>query len=115
MDAAELFKKGGRPVQALYLNADVPDQKAKVRQRLGLLVELERFEEAAALAPRLERLGLTDEDAVTYALAYALFQVGKFDSAERYLKQIRSPELFGNAMELRRSMERCRALGWECQ
>ncbi|MFO8071990.1 MAG: hypothetical protein R6V85_08950 [Polyangia bacterium] len=114
LDAAELFKKGGRPVQALYLNADVVDQRAKIRQRLGLLIELERFEEAAALEPRLERLGLLDEDSVVYALAYSLFQIGKHDAAESYLERIRDPRLFKHAMELRRSMERCRAMGWEC-
>jgi predicted Zn-dependent protease len=115
LDAAELFRRGGRPVQALYLNAMVADQQAKIRQRLGLLIELERFEEATMLESRLSRLGLLKEEAVIYALAYALVQIGKYDRAEGYLKQIRDPELFRKATELRRVMERCIAAGWECE
>ena len=98
----------------MRLNERVFDQKAKIRQRLGLLIELERFEEAAALGPRLSRLGLLEEDAVVYGLAYALYQVGHYESAEIQLKKIRDPELFGKASELRRAMERCAAAGWEC-
>jgi predicted Zn-dependent protease len=115
LDAAELFRRGGRPVQALYLNAMVTDQQAKIRQRLGLLIELERFEEATMLESRLSRLGLLAEEAVAYALAYAMVQIGKYDRAEHYLKQIRDPELFRKATELRRVMERCIAAGWECE
>jgi hypothetical protein len=115
LDAAELFRRGGRPVQALYLNAMVADQQAKIRQRLGLLIELERFEEATLLEPRLSRLGLLEEEAVIYALAYSLVQIGKYSRAEHYLKQIRDPELFRKATELRRVMERCIAAGWECE
>lgn len=114
LDAAELFRRGGRTVRALHLNARVTDQAAKVRQRLSLLIELERYEEAAALGPRLSRLGLLGEDAVVYALAYALFQVGEFDRAEHHLSQIGDAELFRKAAELRRAMDRCRAAGWEC-
>jgi predicted Zn-dependent protease len=114
IDAAELFRRGGRTVRALHLNARVTDQAAKVKQRLSLLIELERYEEAAALEPRLSRLGLLAEDEVAYALAYALFQNGEFHRAERRLTQITDAELFRKAAELRRAMERCRAAGWEC-
>jgi tetratricopeptide (TPR) repeat protein len=115
VDAAELFRKAGQPAHALYLNAEVAEQKPKIRQRLALLIDLGRFEEAAGLGPRLSRLGLLEEDQVVYALAYALFQAGRFEEAERHLSRIRTPELFDKAMELRRAMARCRAEGWECR
>ncbi|MCU0663294.1 MAG: tetratricopeptide repeat protein [Myxococcota bacterium] len=115
LDAAELFRRGGRPNQALHLNAEVLDQKDKVRQRLGLLIEVERFEEALGLVPRLERLGLMSEDAVSYAVAFAYFKTGSFERAERTLKPIRDPALFEKASALRRAMDTCAAAGWQCQ
>ncbi len=114
LDAAELFRRGGRAVQALHLNARVVDQRSKIRQRLGLLIELGRFERAAALEDRLVRLELLDEDEVRYALAYAFFKIGRFDDAERHLKKIRHAALFQSATDLRKAMAACRASGWGC-
>lgn len=114
LDAAELYKLSGRPLQALHLNEGVADQKAKMRQRLGLLIELSRYEEAIAVERRLSRLGLLEQDPVTYALAYAFFQIGKYDRAERYLKTIRDPEIFAKSVELLRAITKCRANVWEC-
>ncbi len=114
LDAAELYRRAGRLSEAERLNAKVADQKAKIRQRLGLLIELHRFEEAAALAPRLLRLGLLEEDAVAYGLAYAYFMTGRFSAAERQLKRISDAALFEKAIQLRRVMGTCSASGWQC-
>lgn len=46
-DVAELYRRAGRLQAALLWNARVPAEEAKVRQRFGLLVEAERYEEAA--------------------------------------------------------------------
>ncbi len=115
LDTAELYRRAGRLTTALSLNADVTDQAAKIRQRLGILIELERFEEAAVLEPRLTRLGLLEDDSVRYALGFGLFKSGRFDRVERHLKLIRDPALFEKAVELRRAMDLCRASGWECE
>ncbi len=115
LDAAELYRRAGKLSMALSLNADVAAQDAKVRQRLGILIEMGRFEEAAALEPRLTRLGLLEENSVRYALAFALFKTGRFDRVERHLELIRDPALFEKAVELRRAMDLCRASGWECE
>jgi len=115
VEAAELYRRAGQLLQALHLNAQVPDQKPKVRQRLGLLIELERFEEAAALEPRLARLGLLDDQKIIYALAYAHYRAGDHGHAEAWLKRIREPGLFDRAAELRRAMAACAAQGWTCQ
>ena len=115
LDAAELYRRAGRLSMALALNADVVDQEAKIRQRLGILIEQKRYEEAAGLEPRLSRLGLLGEDAVRYALAFALFEIGRFDEAEEHLSKIVDSEIFQKASGLRRAMERCSAQGWECR
>jgi len=114
LDAAELYRRAGRLPSAVRLNARVADQKAKVRQRLGLLIEQERYEEAASLGPRLTRLGLLTEDAVVYGLAYAYFMTGRFEAAEAKLKKISDAALFGKAIQLRRIMGTCSASGWQC-
>jgi tetratricopeptide (TPR) repeat protein len=108
LEAAELYRRGGRLSRAVYVNARVPDQRSKIRQRLGLLVELGRFEEAAALGPRLERLGLASDDQLVYAVAYAFFRTGRYAAAERWLKRVTSAAAFDKAAGLRKVMEQCR-------
>jgi tetratricopeptide (TPR) repeat protein len=106
-DAAEVLRRAGKTRAALEVNGLVGDQKSKVRQRLGLLIELERFEEAAALAPRISRLGLLAEEPIAYALAYAEFRGGRYGLAESRLSKIQDPDLFAKAAELRRAIEAC--------
>jgi tetratricopeptide (TPR) repeat protein len=114
VEAAELYRRAGRLVSALYLNEQAEDQKAKVRQRLGLMIELGRFEEAAAMTPRLSRLGLLDDQSIVYALAYAFYKTGDFEETERWLKRLTKPELFRRAIQLRKAIQACKEMGWSC-
>lgn len=107
LDAAELYRRAGRPLRALELNARVLEQPAKMRQRLGILMDLERYEEVVAMAERLTRLEL-DRDDLAYAVAYAAFMTGRFALAERWLVRVTSPALFERAGTLRATMARCR-------
>lgn len=108
-EAAELFRRAGQLQRALFLNGRIPDQKKKIRQRMALLTELGRFESAAAMEPRMRRLGLMRDDSILYALAYAYFQTGRMDEASRVLKRIRSADMFERSADLRRAMEACKA------
>ena len=112
--AAECFRDAGRLEQALYMNSLVPDPVVKARIRLGLLVRAEAWGQAVALLPRLERLGLLEEDPVAYASAYVLFQVGQYDRAEEMLKRIRDARLFKDATTLRKAMADCQANPGSC-
>ncbi len=104
-EAAECFRRAGDLDRALYLNGTVADDVVKVRQRLGLLLERGAFDQAAALDPRLSRLGLLDEEEqVTYALAYAHFQNRSFARAEALLRTLSDPNLFRQATALREAM-----------
>lgn len=114
-DAAELYRRASRPMTALHLNAQVPDQRIKLRQRIAILVDLGRYERIAALVPRLSRLGLLEDQALCYALAYAFFRTGRYAASERWLKQISRPSLYRKAMRLRRHMASCeQGGGAEC-
>jgi len=114
LDAAELYRRAGRAERALWLNAMVLDQPSKVRQRLGILLDLERFEEVVAMGERVLRLDVATDDLV-YALAFAAFRTGRFDEAARWLDRIRSADLFERASALRASMALCRSGQARCE
>jgi tetratricopeptide (TPR) repeat protein len=114
LEAAELYRRAGRLHTAMYYNEQATDQRGKIRQRLGILIELERFEEAASLGPRLSRLGLLVDENIVYALAYALFKTHRFEEAEQQLRRLTRPELFTRGAELRRAIEVCRKTALEC-
>jgi tetratricopeptide (TPR) repeat protein len=113
-DAAELYRRNGQLYNAMRMNERIVDQLQKIRQRMGILLEMSRFEEAAGLAPRLFRLGLLEEPPVRYGLAYAQFKNGDLKEAEETLSGITDEFYFNKAMELRLAIERCRADGWQC-
>lgn len=114
-DAAELHRRRGAPYPALLQNARVPDQAAKLRQRVGILLDRERFAAVTSLEPRLARLGLleTDEE-LRYALAYAFFRLGEHTAAERQLKLLRRADLFERAASLRLAMAECKKAPETC-
>jgi len=113
-DAAELYKRAGWLIQALSLNAQVIDQAKKIKQRLAIFLELNRFEQAAGMEQDLARVGLLSDEDIRYALAYALFKAGDFERCEQHLQQLTRSDLFRRAVELRRAMEQCAESPWMC-
>jgi len=113
-EAAELFRRAGHLDRALYLNREIQDPAVKTRQRLGLLLQTGRFEEAMALDQRISRLGLLDDDSVRYALAYVCFKTGRLDRARTLLRQVRKPELFHAASDLIKTIDACEQSAWQC-
>ncbi len=114
VEAAELYRRAGYPTQALSLNARVPDQAKKLKQRVGILVQLRRYAEVAGMENALFRNGLLDDEDVRYALAYAYFRSGDFDATEKHLSALKRPELFRKATELRKVMSECGDQKWTC-
>ncbi|MFW5909779.1 MAG: tetratricopeptide repeat protein [Thiohalospira sp.] len=113
--AAEIHRRAGNLNRALHHNAGVAEGPAKLRQRLGLLLEQESHEEAAAMERDLRRNGLLEDESIRYALAYAHFRTGGFDRVDDLLTGIADPDLFRKATELRRAMEECGEDAWQCQ
>lgn len=113
-EAAELYRRAGRLMEALSLNARVMDQRKKLKQRMAIFIELNRFDQAAAMQESLERTGLLAEEDIRYALAYALFKTGAFEQAETHLSRLERTDLFRKATELRRAMEQCADEPWLC-
>jgi hypothetical protein len=115
LEAAELYKQARRVDRALRINARVIDQKAKLKQRLSLMLAADHFERIAAMAPVLSRLNLLEDEDIRYALAFALFNTGQLEAAERHLASIKSSRVFEASVELRRAIDSCRQAGWECR
>lgn len=113
-EAAELFRRAGQRVRALSLNARIADPAKKLKQRVGLLVELRRYDQVAAMEAALYRAGLLADEDVRYALAYAHYRGGDFAAAETHLTALKRPELFRKATELRRLMQDCADARWTC-
>ena len=113
-EASELFRRAGHLARALQLNARIPDPQRRLKQRVGLLVQQQAFEQVVGLEAALRRVGLMDDEDLRYALAYARFKGGAFDEAERHLQALRRPELFRKATELRALMQDCRDTPLSC-
>lgn len=113
-EAAELYRRAGRPHRALMLNGEISDQSVKLKQRLALYLETGRFARAASMDRDLTRLGLLDDEDVRYAMAYAYFKNGDFEGAEGHLQRLTRPDLFRKAAELRSAMQDCAEDTWQC-
>jgi tetratricopeptide (TPR) repeat protein len=114
VETAELYRRAGYGALALSLNARVPDQARKLKQRIGILVQLKRYGEVTGMESALHRSGVLDDEDVRYALAYAYFRAGDFAAADRHLAALKRPELFRKATELRKVMEECADAPWSC-
>lgn len=113
-EAAELYRRAGQVYRALSLNGEIVDQQAKFKQRLALLIELSRFEQAGSMENDLRRLGLLGNEDIRYALAFALFKSGEFEKAETHLSLLTRTDLFRKAIEVRRAMQECIGSRWKC-
>ena len=114
LEAAELYRRAERLDRALYLNKRISDQTTKMKQRLQILLQMERFEMVSAMEPRLARLGLLKNDSIRYALAYGLFQIKDFERSRKHLKTLKDPEVFQKSLELRQAIQECEAADWLC-
>ncbi len=114
VEVAELFRRAGHLQRALALNGRVADPASKLKQRVGLLLELRRYTQVTALEPALARASLLGDEDLRYALAYAHYLQGDFEAAEKHLTRLTRPELFRRATELRRLMQDCGAERWSC-
>lgn len=113
-ETAELYRRGGRLFRALDLNAQVADSPTRLRQRVGLLIELGRYDQVTGMEEALARNGLLADEDIRYALAFAWFKAGDYDAAERHLAPLTRTDLFRRATELRRIMQECAAERWRC-
>lgn len=115
LETAELYRRARAYAQALSANQAVPDEKERLKQRLIIFLDQERFGAATGMRGDLERLGLVgDNEEIAYGLAFAFYQQKKFTETEALLARVRRADLFKKATWIRQSMETCTAQKWEC-
>lgn len=114
IEASELYRAAGLPWRALALNGRIADSKARLRQRLAIMLDLRRYDMIATMERDLLRVGLMSDDSVRYAVAFAWFEEGDYERTERLLGGLRDPELFQKAAEIRKAMQECRDERWKC-
>ena len=71
-----MYRRAGQTHRALTINSGLSDQPEKFRQRLALYLELQNFEQAAAMEIPLRRVGLLEDEDLRYAIA-SYSQVGE--------------------------------------
>jgi len=113
-EAAEVYRRAGRFYKALTLNASIRDQQVKLKQRLSIFIVLKRYEQAANMKKSLYRNGLLKDQNIRYALAYAYFASGQFNSSAQQIDFLTESELFKKGVELRRMMAACKEEPWQC-
>ena len=114
-ESAEMYRRARDYVMALLKNTQMLDTKEKYKQRVAIFLEYGDYERIIAARPAMERSGLTDDESMRYALAYAYYMEGEFDKTEAQLQTLTKPDLFQKAVELRKKMEKCKNNIWECQ
>jgi predicted Zn-dependent protease len=91
-EAAEHFRLAGKLREALEQNALVQNLEKRLRQRLALYIEAERFARAAAL-DRLLVAAQALDDTTRYRLAYAHLRTGNLDRAKDLCLQVKDPAI----------------------
>ena len=114
VEAAELYRRSGQVYRALAINGSLNDQPEKLRQRLALLLEMQSYEQAAAMDDAMYRVGLLKDQDLAYAMAYAKFKTGEYKRSEDLLSTLTRPELVHKAVDLRRAMQDCQHVSWKC-
>lgn len=114
VDAAEMQRRAGSYNRALFINAKIGDQKKKLKQRLALLLDMQRFEQAIAIEPDIRRVGLLSDQSIRYALAFSYYKTGDFDKAEQLFSTLTENRLFRKATEIRKIMLDCSEERWRC-
>lgn len=114
-EAAEMMRRAKEFITALYKNSQLLETKEKLKQRIAIYLEYEDYERVVASQKALYRSALIEDENIRYALAYAYYKVGDFDSSEKELKQLSKADLFQKATEIRKNMQKCIDNYWECE
>ncbi|MCX7738596.1 MAG: hypothetical protein N2Z80_04185 [Hydrogenothermaceae bacterium] len=107
-DAAEVYKRIGRYDNALTLNSMIQDGPEKLRQRIGILIDMKRYSQVLGLEDIIKVNQLDKDDNIKYAIAYCAFMSGRLEKSEDYLKQIKDDNVYKKSVQLLQIISRCK-------
>ncbi len=113
-EASELYRRAGFPMRAENLNSRIEKLSVKLKQRLSIYLDMEKFELASSMEKELLSLKLLEDQDIKYAMAYSHFQNGKLISAKRLLSQINEKKLLQKSLSLRELIKNCEELTGDC-
>jgi tetratricopeptide (TPR) repeat protein len=102
--ATEIRRQLGEFQIAQYWTPFVPDEKERLKARMALYVDSNRYPMIASMESVLATSALKADDEVRYAIGYSLARLGGTDRPLKYLAQIRSPHFVERAALLRKSI-----------
>jgi len=114
-ESAEMYRRAKNFTEALFKNSILTDENTKLNQRIAIYLEFGQYERVVAMADSLKRNRVVENEDIRYALAYAYYMVGEYDKSEAELKRLTRSDLFRQATELRKNMEKCKNSPWECE
>jgi len=114
-ESAEMYRRAKHFTEALFKNSILTDEETKLKQRIAIYLEFGQYERIVAMADALKRNRVLQNEDLRYALAYAYYMVGEHDKSEAELKKLTRSDLFRQATELRKNMEKCKNSPWECE
>lgn len=113
-DAVEMHRRAKNRMHALYLNSQNPDNVEKIKQNIAIFIESGEYAKVIGLKKGMMRYNMLEDDNLRYALAYAYYMSGDYNSAEEHLKKIVDSELFSKATVIRKNIEKCKNNSMEC-
>lgn len=113
-DAAEVYRKAGMYQRAIDMNALVADRDEKLKQRIGILIDMKRCSQVVGLEDIVKASDVYKDDNIKYAIAYCLYATDRLEKAESYLKQITQDSVYKKAVQLLQIIDRCKKSSEYC-
>lgn len=113
--AADLLAATDQSYRAELLNPATEDMSTRLKQRLSLYLQGEKYDHIAQMEPLLNQASLLQKEDIRYAVAYSLFKSGRFSKAQTHLSRLTRNDLFEKAVELREEIEKCQKNRWLCR
>jgi len=107
--AAEIHRQLRQPERSAYFAQLIPQEKERLKSRMALYVESNRYPLIASMESVIGRSALKDDDEMRYAMAYSLLRQGDTVRPLLHLRGISKPELLEKAALLRKAALDCRS------
>lgn len=114
-EASELLRGSGQTYRVGFLNQYTEDPSKRLKQKLAIYLETEKYGLVARMAPLLQENHLLNQEDIRYAVAYSFYKMGEFNKSNFHLNRLSRNDLFEKAAELRSEMEKCQQNRWLCR
>lgn len=97
----------GNHFQALFFTENIDDEKKRVRQKFLVYVDQEEFELAISLKDRLKRIGLLEDEKLSYALLYSAYRLKDLKTFNEIFSNYQIKSKLTQIIKLKSMLENC--------